>query len=144
MGMGVKIPWVGGSIYWIGILPMVFWHPYPWYFDHPYPWYIEPPTHGISTPLTMVFWPHYPWYFDPPTHGISNPLPMVFWPPYQWYFNPPYLWYIKPSLMVLWTPLLVEMRGGSIYHEGVQNTMTKNWPRGQNTIRKIEPGVKIS
>jgi hypothetical protein len=34
--------------------------------------------------------------------------------------------------------------GGSIYHEGVQNTMTKNLPRGQNTIRKIEPGVKIS
>jgi hypothetical protein len=40
--------------------------------------------------------------------------------------------------------LLVEMRGGSIYHEGVQNTMTKNLPWGQNTIWKIEPGVKIS
>jgi hypothetical protein len=41
--------------------------------------------------------------------------------------------------------LLVEMRrGGSIYHEGVQNTMTKNLQQGQNTIRKIEPAVKIS
>jgi hypothetical protein len=39
--------------------------------------------------------------------------------------------------------LLVEMRGGSIYLEGVQNTMTKKLPWGQNTIWKIEPGVKI-
>ena len=34
--MGVNIPWVGGSIY---------------------PWYIDPPTHGISTPLPMVYRP---------------------------------------------------------------------------------------
>ena len=39
MGMGVNIPWVGGSIY---------------------PWYIDPPTHGISTPLPMVYRPPYP------------------------------------------------------------------------------------
>jgi len=39
--------------------------------------------------------------------------------------------------------LLVEM-SGSIYHEGVQNTMTKNLPRGQNTIWYIDLGVKIS
>ena len=39
MGMGVNIPWVEGSIY---------------------PWYIDPPTHGISTPLPMVYRPPYP------------------------------------------------------------------------------------
>ena len=49
-------------------------------------------THGISTPLPMVFWPPYPWYIDPPTHGILILLPMVFWPPYPWYFDP-YPWY---------------------------------------------------
>jgi hypothetical protein len=59
------------------------------------------------------FWPHCPWNIDPPTYGIMN------------------------------YSLLVEMRGGSIYHEGVQNTMTKNWPWGHNTIWKIEPSVKI-
>jgi hypothetical protein len=95
------------NIYWTPSLPMVFWPPYPWYID--------PPTHGILTPLTMVYWPPYPWYIDlpnpwyinPPTHGISSPL----------------LWYYE---------LLSFGRneGGSIYHEGVQNTMTKNWPRG--------------
>ena len=26
-----------------------------WYFDPPYPWNIDPPTHGIFTPLPMVF-----------------------------------------------------------------------------------------
>jgi len=31
-----------------------------------YPWYIEPPTHGILTPLPMVFWL--------PIHGILTPL----------------------------------------------------------------------
>ena len=35
MGMGVNIPWVGGR----------------------YTWYIDPPTHGISTPLPMVYRP---------------------------------------------------------------------------------------
>jgi hypothetical protein len=42
----------------------------------------RPPTHGILTPLTMVYRPPYPWYIDPPTHGISTPLPMVYRPPY--------------------------------------------------------------
>ena len=40
------------------------------------------PTHGILTPLTMVYRPPYPWFIEPPihgiltppTHGISNPL----------------------------------------------------------------------
>jgi hypothetical protein len=32
---------------------------------------------------------------------------------------------------------------GSIYHEGVQNTITKIQPRGQY-IMKIDPRVKIS
>ena len=54
------------------------------------------------------------------------------------------------SYGIMNSSLLVEMRGGgggggvTIYHEGVQNTMTKNWPQGQNTIWKIEPRVKIS
>jgi hypothetical protein len=37
-----------------------------------------PPTHGISTPLPMVYRPPYPWYFDPPIHSILTPLPMVY------------------------------------------------------------------
>ena len=83
----------------------------------PYPWYIDPLNHGISTP--------YPWYIDPPIHGI--------WTPYPWYFDPlpmeyrpPYLWYIKPSLMYYELLSFGRNEGGSIYHEGVQNTMTKN------------------
>jgi hypothetical protein len=28
-----------------------------------------------------VFWPPYPWYIEPPTHGILTPLSMVFLPP---------------------------------------------------------------
>jgi hypothetical protein len=39
-------------------------------FRPPYPWYCYP--------LPMVIWPPYPWNFDRPTHGISTPLPMVF------------------------------------------------------------------
>ena len=37
-------------------------------------------THGILTPLPMVYRPPYPWFIDidPPTHGISTPQPMVF------------------------------------------------------------------
>jgi hypothetical protein len=108
------------------------------------PWYIKLPTHGIlnplthgisthgiSTPLPVVCWPPYPWYIDPS-------LPMVYWPPYPWYFDP-------PTYGIMNSSLLVEMRGGggSIYHEGVQNKMTKNLPQGQNSIWKIEPGVKI-
>ena len=122
---------------------MVYWPPYPWYID--------PPTHGILTPLTMVYRPPIhsilaplPMVYRPPTHGILTPLTKVYRPPTHGIltplpmeYRPPYLWYIKPSL-------LVEMRGGSIYHEGIQNTMTKNLPQGQNTIWKIEPGVKIS
>jgi hypothetical protein len=77
----------------------------------------------------MLYQPPNPWYFvplcpwniDPPTYGISNPL----------------LWYYE---------LLSFGRNeeGSIYHEGVQKTMTKKLPRGQNTIWKTQPGVKIS
>jgi hypothetical protein len=33
-------------------------------------------------------YPPYPWYFNPPTHGILTPLPMVFWPPYPRYIKP--------------------------------------------------------
>ena len=94
----------------------------------PYPWYINPPIHGILTPLPMVYWP--------PTHGISTPQPMVSWPPAHG---------ISTSLPMVYQTLLwyYELlsfgrnEGSSIYHEGIQNTMTKNWPLGQNIICKI-------
>ena len=85
----------------------------------PYPWYIDPPTHGILTPLPLVYRPPYPWYIDPPTHGISTPYP--------WYIDPPTYGISNP---LLWYYELLSFGknegGGSIYHEGVQNTMTKN------------------
>ena len=67
-----------------------------------FPWYIEPPTHGnltpiiywthgISNPLSMVYWTSYPWYIESPTHGISNALPTVNWTPLLWYYEPPFL-----------------------------------------------------
>jgi uncharacterized membrane protein len=41
--------------------------------------------------------------------------------------------------------LLVKLRGVNLYyHEGVQNTMTKNRPRGENTIWYFHPVVNIS
>jgi hypothetical protein len=104
-------------------------------------WYIDPPTHGILTPLTMVCRPPYPWYNDPPNHGISTHLPMVYRPPLTMVYWPPCPWYIDPLTMVYRPLCFCRNEGGSIYHEGVQNTMTKNLPRGQNTIWKIEPGV---
>jgi hypothetical protein len=36
------------------------------------PWDIEPHTHGISNPLTRVYWTLCPWYIELPTHGILN------------------------------------------------------------------------
>jgi len=68
----------------------------------------------------VVYRPPYPWNIDPPTHGISTPLPMV----YQ-------------------TLSFGRNEGGSIYHEGVQNTMTKNLPQGQNIIGKSTPGFNL-
>jgi hypothetical protein len=70
----------------------------------------RPPYPWYIDPQPMLFWPPCPWNIDPPTYGISNPL----------------LWYYE---------LLSFGRneGGSIYHDGVQNTMTKNGPWGQNT-----------
>ena len=75
----------------------------------------QPPIHGIlpplpmvyRLPLTMVYRPPCPWNIDPPTYGISNPL----------------LWYYE---------LLSFGRneGGSIYYEGVQNTMTNKFTPG--------------
>ena len=64
-------------------------------------------------PLPMLCRPPYPWYIDPPAHGISTPLPMV----YQ---------SLSYGIIYMNSSLLVEMRGVSIYHEGVQNIMTKN------------------
>ena len=107
----------------------------------PYRWYINPPTHDISTPLPMVFWPPYPWYIDPlthgiltpPIHGILTPLPMVYWTPYPWYIDPHIHGISTPISMVFWPPthdiltslhiFWLEMggskyHGGSIYHTG--------------------------
>ena len=95
--------WHYYSKYWIGILPLVLWSPYPWYYD--------PLTHGISNPLSMVFSTTYPWYVEPlsmvfwhPFHDNLNPLSMIFWTLYSWYFDPPthsisipYPWFIEPT-----------------------------------------------
>ena len=75
----------------------------------------------------MVYRPPNPWYFDPPAHGILTPLPMV---------------YQTLSYGIMNSSLLVEMRGGSIYHEGVQNTMTKNDPAVKIPYGKLNPGSK--
>ena len=109
--------WHYNSKYWIGILPLVLWSPYPWYYDPlpmvyrtPYPWYIQLPTHGMLTPfplyfdtLSMTIWTPYPWYFELPTHRMltpypwhMNPLSMIFWTRYPWYFDP-YPWYFYLS-----------------------------------------------
>ena len=133
----------------------------------PYPWYFKPPTHGILKPypwyfdpLPTVYRPPYPWYFDPPTHGIFTPLSMVFWRPYPGYFDPlsivfrqPYPSYIEPPTHAIFTSLHIswlEMRGvklpwGSIYHswggsvfnKRGQHTMDENWSRGQFTMGSI-------
>ena len=76
----------------------------------PYRWYIDPSTHGILTPLPMVYRPPYPWYFDPPTHDILTSLPI--------------------SCLEMGGS---KYHGGSIYHtggavfnQGVQYTMDEN------------------
>jgi len=91
-------------------------------------------SHGISNPLTMIFWIQYPWYIKPPSHGILTLLPMVCQTPFPWYFERPThgisnaLWYIEPLAFIL------------IRNEGVQNTMrvqftmSEMWPRCQYTI----------
>ena len=66
-------------------------------------------------------------------------LPMVFWPPCPWNIDPRTMVY----QILLWYYELLSFgrnEGGSIYHEGVQNTMTNNWPQGQNIIGKSTPG----
>jgi len=117
---------------------IVFWNLLEYHkclagFRTSYPWYIEPPAHDILIFLPMVNRAPYLCSIEIPTHGISNTLPMVWWTPYPWYDEPlthgmmnPLPWYDEPPPMVLW--------GGSIYHDGVQNTMTQIWPQGQNTI----------
>ena len=97
-------------------LPMVYQPTYPWYM------YIDLPTHGILTPLTMVYRPPLPMVYWPPTHGISTPLPMVY--------------------QTLSYGIMNSSFGRN--EGGFKIQWQKNWPRGQNTIRKIEPGVKIS
>jgi hypothetical protein len=96
----------------------------------------EPPTHGISKPISMVFWPPYPSYFDLPihliltfrTHGILTLLPMVYrtpicgilttllmfcWTPNHGILTPthviltPYLWNIETPTHGILTPLLM-------------------------------------
>jgi hypothetical protein len=85
-----------------------------------YPWYFDPPTHGISTPLPIVFRTPYPWYIDPLTHGVSNPL----------------LWYYE-SLS------LGRNEGGSIYHEGGSKYNDEKSTPGSIYHMKIDPGVNI-
>jgi hypothetical protein len=109
------------SNYWIGILPMVFWPPYPWYFDHPYPWYIDLTNYGILTPLSMVFWTPYPWYIKPHTYGLSTPLPMVFWPPTH-----------GLSYGIMNSFLLEELRGVNLPWGGSKYNDKKSTP--QNTM----------
>ena len=58
-------------------LPVVLWPP----TQDIYSWYIQLPTHGMLTPLSMVFWN--------PIHDNLNPLSMIFWTLYSWYFDPP-------------------------------------------------------
>ena len=94
-------------------LPMVYRPPYPWYFD----------------PLFMVYWPPYPWYIDPLTHGIVTPLSMVYRPPLPMVYRPPYPWYFD-----LTAYLLIRNGGGSIFNKGVQYTMDVNRPRVQFTM----------
>ena len=72
----------------------------------------RPTTHGILTPLPMVFWS--------PTHGTSTPYP----------------WYFDPLSMVFWPPAYLLIR-----NEGGQNTMGVQftiqggqYTMGQNTI----------
>ena len=129
---------------------MVYWPPYPWYIDPPthsistpLPMVYRPPTHGILTPLTMVYRPPYPWYIDPPTHGISTPLTMVYRPPTHGILTPLPMVYQTLSYGIM-NSSFGRNEGGFNLPWGVQNTMTKNWPRGQNTIRKIEPGVQFT
>ena len=124
MGRGVKIPWVGGSIYhrqggqntigrrvdipWVGgskqkealiavsILHGIITVNTELEF---YPWYFDPLTHGILITHTHGISIPHPWYFDPPTHGILTL----------------YLWYIEPLTHGIPTP---------IYHgQGVRYTM---------------------
>ena len=112
---------------------------------------VNPPTHGISTPLPMVYWPPYLWYFDPPTHGISTPQPMVFWPPCPWNIDPPTYGISNP---LLWYYELLSFGrneggfnlpwGGSKYNDKKLTPGSKyhmeNWTRGQNIIGKLTPG----
>jgi hypothetical protein len=56
------------------------------------------PDQLISMP--MEYWTPYPWYIDPPTHGISTPLSMVYRPPYPIQlltFNAVYSWLYRPG-----------------------------------------------
>ena len=61
-------------------LPMVFLPPTNGIWS-PKPMGYWPTTRGILTPLPMVYRSPYTCYFDLPTHGISNPISMVFWTP---------------------------------------------------------------
>ena len=72
----------------------------------------RPSTHGILTPLPMVYRPPlpmvyrppYPWYIDPP-------LPMVYRPPYPWYIDLLPMVYQTLSYGIMNSSLLGEMRG---------------------------------
>ena len=130
-----------------------------WNFITPYPWYFDPPTHGISTPLPMIYWPPYPWYIDPPTHGILTPLTMVYWPPYPWYIDPPTHGILTPLTMeyrpptygisnpLLWYYELLffgrnEGGGGKITMRGFKIQWQKIDPRVKIPYGKLNQGSK--
>ena len=81
---------------------------------------------------------------EPVLYSILNP-----WKIYlsvRWYFEPhgiyqvKLLWNIEPSSYDTMNPIFWWKWGSSIYHDGVQNTVTDIWLQGQNTLWYIELG----
>ena len=71
----------------------------------------------------MVCRTPYPWYIKHPAYGISKAHTHGI---------------LNPLLMALWTCSFGKNGGGSIYHDGVQNTMMEIWPWDQNTTWYID------
>jgi hypothetical protein len=91
---------------------------------------LNPLTHGIVTPLPMVYWTSYSWYIETPTNDILTlyqwylePPSMVFWPPYQWYIEPP-----THGMLTLYRNGISEYVGPVSY--GIL-TLIVYWPWGQ-------------
>ena len=85
-------------------------------YGAPYPWYFDPPTHGISTPLSMVFWP--------PIHGMLTPCLSL---DFKWWGSK----YHRGSIY---------HTGGSVFNKGDQNiiwhrSFLHSWPNTGFLIR---------